>query len=194
MFERIMKIIRIIPKWFRSILKLFDIQSNVRILYKSEVIHENRTKASICKVTDQNLKDVCTYEGNKYLGKYKLFLAKGDPGYYAYLDGNWAHRMWFKIGPGVIKRWSIFPPLRLTAHEAYSHFCETAPSARGNNIPAAVLSKAAADLKGKVDCIYTIVDENNYASRRAMEKAGFKEVKRLKRIGFLWLNLSGTLK
>lgn len=172
----------------RFILKVFKIRHNVRILFKSHVIPDSLTKADIRKVTAGNLQDVCTYEGTRYLRKYRRFLVRGDPGYYAYLNGNWAHRMWFKIGPGAIETWSVSPAFRLKAREAYSHFCETAPAARGNNIPAAVLSKAAADLKDKADCFYTLVDENNIASRRAMEKAGFKEVKRLKRIGFLWFN------
>jgi hypothetical protein len=154
----------------------------------SEIINDNYTKASISNVTEQNIKDVCTYEKNKYLKKYRRFLSKGDLGYYAYLDGNWVHRTWITIGPGLINKWSRFPVFRLKEREAYCHFCETVPTVRGNNIPAAVLSKAAVDLKDKVNRFYTLVDENNYASRRVMEKSGFEEIKRLRVTEFFGFN------
>ena len=166
----------------------FLFRSNIRILFISGSINDNFTKAAICKVTDHNLKDVCAYEGNKYLNKYKKFLDNGDLGYYAYLDGNWVHRTWFKIGPGAINKWSQLPMFQLKPREIYCHFCETAPAACGCNIPAAVLKKAASDLKSKAEHFYTLIDESNYSSRRVMEKAGFKEVKRLRRIGILWFD------
>jgi GNAT superfamily N-acetyltransferase len=169
-------------------------QSNVRILYEGRLINDNYTKADICVVTEHNINDVYAYEGNKYLKKYKRFLAQGDLGYYAYLDGKWVHRTWVMIGPRVVNKWSNFPPIKLKTREAYCHFAETAPPARGYNISAAVLSRAAIDLKEKVDHFYTLVDENNYASRRVNEKAGFIEVKRLKRTSFLWFNFYRELK
>lgn len=187
----------IIRKIFTSISALFDklkLKSNVRILFGNRRINENYTKANICLVTIHNVSDVCEYEGNKYLKKYKKFLAQGDLGYYAYLDGKWVHRTWVIIGPRVIYKGSSFPPFVLKAGEAYCHFSETKPSARGHNIAAAVLSKITIDLKDKVDYIYTLVDENNYASCRVNEKAGFIEVKRLKRTTFLWFNFYQELK
>jgi L-amino acid N-acyltransferase YncA len=186
----IRKIVTSLTNLFRNL----KFESNVRILFKSGVINDNCTKADICVVTDRNISDVCEYEGNKYLEKYKKFFAQGDLGYYAYLDGKWAHRTWVTIGPKAVNRWSHFPPFKLKAREAYCHFAETAPTARGNNIPAAVLSRIAVDLKDKVDHFYTLVDENNYASCRVNEKAGFIGIKRLKRSGFLWFNVYRELK
>jgi RimJ/RimL family protein N-acetyltransferase len=181
-------IIRKIVTSLTTLFRNLKFESNIRILYKSQVISDNCSRANIDVVTERNICDVCEYEGNKYLKKYKKFIAQGDLGYYAYLDGRWVHRTWITIGPGVVNKWSHFPPFRLNAREAYCHFAETAPTARGQNISAAVLNRAAIDLKGKVDYFYTLVDENNFASRRVQEKAGFIEVKRLKRTSFLWLN------
>jgi len=191
---RIKIIIRKISTSISALFEKLKFKSNVRILFENRRINENYTKANICLVTVHNVSDVCEYEGDKYQKKYRKFLAQGDLGYYAYLDGNWVHRTWVMIGPRVINKWSHFPPFRLKAGEAYCHYCETAPTARGHNIPAAVLSRAAVDLKDKVDHFYTLVDENNYASCRVNEKAGFIEVKRLKRTSFLWFNFYQELK
>lgn len=186
--------IRRISAYVNLILKELRFKSNVRILFQNNVVTNNYSEAKIYNVIDQNIRDVYEYEGNKYLKKYKKFLAQGDLGYYAYLDGKWVHRTWVIIGPRVIYKGSSFPPFVLKAGEAYCHYCETAPSARGLNIAAAVLSRITIDLKDKVDYIYTLVDENNYASCRLNEKAGFIEVKRLKRTTFLWFNFYQELK
>lgn len=160
----------------------------------SETIKSNYTGANICDVTYKNIKDVCAYEADKYLKKYKKFLEKGDIGYYAYLDGKWVHRTWIAIGPAAVNKWSRFPPFRIQPREAYCHFGETVPAARGNNIPAAVLCKAAADLKDRISRFYTLVDENNSASRRVMEKSGFREIKRFRVTGILWFDFYRELK
>jgi ribosomal protein S18 acetylase RimI-like enzyme len=187
-------IIQKISTFLRILFEKLRFKSNVRILFENSVINDNCTKANICLVTSHNVSDVCEYEGNKYLKKYRKFLVQGDVGYYAYLDGNWVHRTWVMIGPRVIYKWSHLPPFRLKAGEAYCHFAETAPTARGHNIAAAVLNRIAVDLKDQVDHIYTIVDENNYASCRVNKKAGFIKVKRLKRTSFLWFNFYRELK
>jgi ribosomal protein S18 acetylase RimI-like enzyme len=160
-----------------------------RILYKCGSINEHFTAADIRAVTPENVEDICSYEGRKNIKKYKNFLAKGNIGYYAYLDGICVHRTWIILGPGVVKSFSTYPRFRLKPNEAYIHSGETAPSARGNNIPAAVFFKASADLKGRIDYFYCLVDANNTASRRVQEKAGFAEFKRLKWFSFLWLNM-----
>jgi ribosomal protein S18 acetylase RimI-like enzyme len=190
---RIKIVIRKILTFAGTFFKKLRFKSNVRILFKNSVNNDNYTKANISLVTFSNVSDICEYEGN-YLKKYRKFLAQGDVGYYAYLDGNWVHRTWVMIGPRVINKWTHFPPFRLKAGEAYCHFAETAPTARGHNIAAAVLSRIAVDLKDKVDYIYTLVDENNYASCRVNKKAGFIEVKKLKRTSFLWFNFYRELK
>ncbi|MHB1152955.1 MAG: GNAT family N-acetyltransferase [Eubacteriales bacterium] len=183
-----------VKSFFEYVFKLLKIRSYTRILFMSEAIKNNTAGAGICNVTCKNIKDVCAYEADKYLKKYTKFLANGDIGYYAYLDGNWVHRTWIAIGPVFINKWTRFPPFRIKAHEAYCHFCETAPAARGNNIPAAVLSKAAADLKGRINRFYTLVDENNVASRRVMEKSGFKEIKRFRITGIFWFDFYREIK
>lgn len=172
----------------RMLFETLKFKSVEMILFENKVINDIFTKAHIYRVTYRNVNDICEYEGNKYLKKYKRFLKRGDLGYYAYLDRKWMHRSWVVLGPRVIYGWFHFPPFVLKAGEAYCHFGETAPIARGQNISSAVLSRIAVDLKDKAEHIYTLVDENNYASRRTNEKAGFVEIKRIKKTSFLGLN------
>jgi GNAT superfamily N-acetyltransferase len=182
-----------IPERFKQLFQYLNLETNVMILFKSGNFPNCETKAVVCKVTDSNIRDVCRYEAKKYLKKYNHFLARGDVGYYAYLNGKWVHRSWFIIGPNVIRRFSYFPAFRLREREAYAHFIETAPEARGNNIALAVLSRAASDLKNSVDHIYSLVDEKNLSSIRLHEKAGFTEIKRMKKTGFLWFSFFKVL-
>jgi L-amino acid N-acyltransferase YncA len=144
--------------------------------------------AQICLVKENNLNDVINYEGTRNIRKYQRFLAQGDIGYYAYLNNQWVHRTWVKIGPQVVYHWVHFPPFRLESGEAYCHFGETVSSARGHNIAPAVLSQIALDLRNIVKHLYTRVDEKNRASQRAVEKAGFVEQKRQKVITLLGIS------
>ena len=90
--------------------------------------------------------------------------------------GNGCIALEVVLGPRVIYGW-FHSSFRIKSREAYCHFGETTPIARGQNISSAVLSRIAVDLKDKAEHIYTLVDENNYASRRTNEKAGFVEIK-----------------
>lgn len=181
-------------KLSERIVKLLHMRSYNRIFFMSENIENNESEAEIRNVTYENLKDVCVYESGKYQKKYKKFLSKGDIGYYAYLDGKWVHRTWIAIGPVKVNKWSRFPPFSIKDHEAYFHFGETVPAARGKNISAAVLCKAASDLKNRIFRFYTLVDENNIASRRVMEKSGFKEIKKFRVTRILWFDFYMELK
>jgi GNAT superfamily N-acetyltransferase len=191
---RIENITQKVSTLIRTLFEALKYNTVEMILFENHVINDIFTKAHICMVTYRNVTDICEYEGEKNLKKYKRFLQRGDLGYYAYLDGKWIHRSWVVLGPRVTNRWFRFPPFVLKSGEAYCHFGETAPISRGRNISSAVLSRIAEDLKGKAEHIYTLVDENNYASRRANEKAGFVEIKRIKKTSFFGLNFYRKLK
>ena len=174
--------------------EIFKFKSKVIIYYENNLSKNNSTEASICLVDSSNISDAAEYEGSGYVKRYKKFLAQGDIGYYAYLDNRWVHCSWVKIGPQAIYKWVHFPPFTLKAREAYCHFGKTLPMARGHNIAPTVLSTITKNLQGKVDHIYTRVDEKNVASRRAVEKAGFVEKRRQQVITILGFNFQSPAK
>ncbi|MFX4263309.1 hypothetical protein ACOBQJ_14060 [Pelotomaculum propionicicum] len=164
-----------------SLYQIFKYSSKVVIQYEHKTNKTFSTEAVICPVTIENAGDASVYNGDRFIiEKYKKMLLQGDLGYYAYLDNKWVHRSWVKVGPKRIEKWYHLPPQTLKADEAYCHFGETAPSARGYGIAPAVLSRIISDLKSKVNHIYVMVDENNLPSRKTVEKAGFIEIKRKK--------------
>lgn len=174
----------LINKLVNKIISLYQIlkySSKAVIQYEHKINQDLTTEAVICPVTYENVGDVSIYEGVHHnINKYKKMLLQGDLGYYAYLNNKWVHRSWVKVGPKTIDKWYHLPPQKLRADEAYCHFGETLPSARGYGIAPAVLSRIISDLKNKVNHIYVIVDENNVSSRKTVEKAGFIEIKRKK--------------
>lgn len=174
----------LINKLVNKIISLYQIlkySSKAVIQYEHKINKDLTTEAVICPVTYENVGDVSIYEGVHHnINKYKKMLLQGDLGYYAYLNNKWVHRSWVKVGPKTIDKWYHLPPQKLRADEAYCHFGETLPSARGYGIAPAVLSRIISDLKNKVNHIYVIVDENNVSSRKTVEKAGFIEIKRKK--------------
>lgn len=182
------KYIKFIVQKINDIWDLLKYKSQIVILYENKSKINNHTEARICQVTEDNINDSSVYDGKLTMKKYRKMLLIGDIGYYAYLNNEWVHRSWVKVGPNKVDKWHHIPPFKLRSNEACCHLGETVPSARGYGISPAVLSKIISDLRGKFDHIYTIVDENNFPSRRAVEKAGFKAIKRKKVFSIMGLN------
>lgn len=125
--------------------------------------------ADVRPVTKKNVDDAKSFQADHYLCRFHEFLARGDEGYYAYLDGKCAHRSWV-LHNGVMDV-DIFYHRPLKGNEMFIHWCETAFWARGHNLYPATLGVIIANHPGKRVCIS--VNEKNIASRQGIEKAGF---------------------
>jgi RimJ/RimL family protein N-acetyltransferase len=73
-------------------------------------------------------------------------------------------RLWSRHGT-----WAIGP------EEAYVHYCETSPEARGRGLYPAVLGHIARE-RSDLAALYIACESENLASRRGIEKAGFAEI------------------
>jgi GNAT superfamily N-acetyltransferase len=113
--------------------------------------------------------------------EFRSFLARGDRGFYAYRDGRVVHRTWVRMGPATERLWHAWGAIEVPAGEAYLHYCETAPSARGLGLYPATLAHAAgvARLLGARE-VSISTDLENAASRRGIERAGFTEYRRVR--------------
>jgi len=141
---------------------------------------ENRNATSVVEireVTAENVNDALAFQSQKQIQLFSDFLGRGDKGFYGYLDNSCVHRSWVVSGPAKVMLYKFFS-LDINASEVFIQYCETAPGVRGKNIFAHVLNHMANQFKGKR--VLTSVDLSNASSRRSMEKAGFKEVDRIK--------------
>ena len=86
------------------------------------------------------------------------------------------HRTWTKSnGVATIHAFYTIP---LSSNQIFIHWCETASSARGHGIYPKVLHRVCNEHPS--DEILIAVNENNLASRRGVEKAGFIIKERIK--------------
>lgn len=114
-------------------------------------------------------------ESQARIEEFRSFLARGDLGFYGYVEGRVVHRAWVRPGPVRVPTWHSFAPLDIGENEAWIHYCETAPEARGKGIYPAVLGEVVARLRKAGTTRCTIGTEaSNLASRRGIEKAGFE--------------------
>ncbi|OCL85623.1 hypothetical protein [Arcobacter porcinus] len=153
--------------------------------YKNETIivydlknYQIQTSVAIIKhATNENLKDVLYFQSKRYINIFKNFLSLGDKGYFAYLEDKCIHRSWVKSNEQVVyPHWAY--PYKLKKDEVFIHYCETAPEARGKNIYPHVLSNI---IKGHQDKdILISVNDENIASKKGVEKVGFRERERVK--------------
>jgi RimJ/RimL family protein N-acetyltransferase len=131
----------------------------------------------ITSVSNNNIKDVLSFQPSRYVAIFERFLRQGDVGYYAYLDGKCCHRSWLQKGPQWVSI-NPFIQMKLEKNEGYIHYCETAPWARGKGIYPAVLSRIAEDHENLCN-LFICVNSENKASLRGVEKVGFKERERI---------------
>lgn len=130
-------------------------------------------------ITLANVDKARTMEPAYRLDQFRQFLAWGDAGYFALHNGDVVHRSWVQFGPRLVQQHHQFAPYRLEAHEAYIHYCETHPSARGLGIYPAMLAHILRELKDRgIHGCYIATTSANLASRRGIEKVGFHPVQR----------------
>jgi RimJ/RimL family protein N-acetyltransferase len=139
---------------------------------------EAAASVDIRAVTETNVEDARVFDPPKRLDEFRAFLARGDRGWYGYVDGRWVHRSWLVHGPAVMRLWAGYGTWPVPDRGAYIHYCETTPEARGRGIYPAVLNHIARET-GSHD-LYITTDVGNTASRRGIEKAGFAEYARVR--------------
>lgn len=147
------------------------------ILYDLKEYTPHSSVATIKLTTEDNLSDVLHFQSQRYIDIFKNFLLLGDKGYFAYLQDKCIHRSWVKSNEQVVyPHWAY--PYKLKKDEVFIHYCETAPEARGKNIYPHVLSNI---IKGHQDKdILISVNDENIASKKGVEKVGFRERERVK--------------
>jgi len=143
--------------------------------------HEKDTAATspvtIAKADKNSISDVLTFDTADYLPVYTRFFDEGQTCYLAYLDNRCVHRSWVIDKPqNVHSHWAHSMPLK--ENEVFIHYCFTDPKARGKNIFTYVLSEICREYKNYKALI--AVEGSNKASRKSIEKAGFKPFMQIK--------------
>lgn len=184
----------------KKVIKKIYIYFKSRIyINETEILFDNfknmvqKSPAKIVQTNYNNLVDILTFQDSKYLKIFRNFLDNGDKGYFAYLNGKCVHRSWIQFGEKEVEV-HRFLKRKIKKDEAFIHYCETAPEARGKNIYPAVLSRIVNDFKGKYKNIYISTNINNLASRRGIEKAGFKEIEKIRIIVILGIKIKKIIK
>jgi len=180
----IKKVIKKIYIYFKSRIYI----NETAILFKSFKNIIQTSPAKIVQANHNNLTDILIFQDPKYIGIFNKFLDSGDKGYFAYLNNKCVHRSWVQFGEKEVEI-HRFLKRKIEKDEAFIHYCETAPEARGKNIYPAVLSKIVTDLKDKYRNIYISTNIKNKASRRGIEKAGFVEIERIKIVVILGIKI-----
>ena len=185
----IKKVIKKIYIYFKSRIYI----NETVILFKSFKNIIQTSPAKIVQANYNNLVDILTFQDSKYLKIFRNFLDNGDKGYFAYLNGRCVHRSWVQFGEREVSL-APFIKRKIKQDEAYIHYCETAPEARGKNIYPAVLSRIVNDFKDKYKNIYISTNIKNIASRKGIEKAGFRERERVHLLIIFGIKIKRTLK
>ncbi|RXI25322.1 hypothetical protein [Aliarcobacter trophiarum] len=146
------------------------------VVYNLKNYQIETSVATIKHATSENIKDVLYFQPQRYINIFENFLSLGDKGYFAYLQDKCIHRSWVKSNHQIVyPHWAY--PYKLKENELFIHYCETAPEARGKNIYPHVLSNIIDDYKDKD--ILISVDDENIASKKGVEKVGFRERERV---------------
>ena len=153
-----------------------------------QMVAPNRT-VQIQVVTCDNCDDALTYEPREKVDVFHQFLDRGDIGFYAYLAGQFVHRSWVTLGPKTVSRWKRYAPLELKKGEAYIHWCETVPSARGLGVYPTVLNHIVGVLSDRAREFYISTTGDNAASRNGIKKAGFSLISGCEVTAFLGLGV-----
>jgi ribosomal protein S18 acetylase RimI-like enzyme len=151
----------------------------VIIVYRNQASVTLPSPLEIRRVDLDNLVDALSMEPPERVEEFRGFLERGDLGYYAYREGTVVHRAWVRLGPLTVPTYFGFVPIRIPVGDAFIHYCETAPSARGTGVYPAVLAHITSELRARGIREITISTTlDNQASRRGIEKAGFEEMRR----------------
>jgi hypothetical protein len=137
------------------------------------------TQVEIRPVDTGNVADARTMEPEERIAEFRAFLARGDAGYYGYLEGRVVHRSWVRVGPLSAPLWHGYGRLDLPAGARYVHYCETAPAARGRHAYPAALAHIAAEFGARSpQGVWISTDERNTASVHGITRGGFDFVTR----------------
>ena len=146
------------------------------LVFLNQRLVELSSPAEIRLVDESNVADALSMEPPERIEQFRAHLARGDRGYYAYLDGKVVSRMWAQRGPVVGRLWSSWGAAPVGPHGVYLHSGETAPSARGLGIYPAILARAAADARqAGITQILGFSAIENIGSQRGLAKAGYVE-------------------
>jgi L-amino acid N-acyltransferase YncA len=147
------------------------------IVYRHKQLHELAAGGEIRGVTMDSAADALSMDPPGRIEEFRRFLARGDRGYYGYVSGKVVHRSWLVKGPAIMPLWRRFGAWPVAAGEAYVHYCETSPEARGRGFYPAALSRIAHDAQAEgIRALFIATEKDNHASRRGIEKAGFAEI------------------
>ncbi|WP_338449637.1 hypothetical protein R4Z09_26255 [Niallia oryzisoli] len=170
----------------KKIIKLILTRLFVRetvILFMMDQVKEIVSPAVIKKATYENINDILNFQEDKYLSTFKGFLEKGDIGYLGYLNSQCIHRTWVVTQEGTIIYMHPLLKRKLNKNEVYIHYCETSPSARGNNVYSHVISEIAKEYSNKK--VLICVNRKNIPSIRGVIKAGYKPIESITVIALL---------
>lgn len=148
------------------------------ILFQHQRHTDQKSPATVVEANKDNIGDVLSFQDERYVKTFNRFLDIGDKGYFAYLNGKCVHRSWVKHKPQNVFLHPLLS-ISLNYNEAFIHYCETAPDARGKNIYPHVLSRIAADFKN-YSRILISVNKKNTPSIKGVKKAGFVELESYK--------------
>lgn len=151
--------------------------NEIIILYSLKNYQSQTSVATIKHTTGDNIKDILHFQHERYINIFKDFLSLGDKGYFGYLQDKCIHRSWLKGNGQVIHPHWVYP-YKLKENEVFIHYCETAQEARGKNIYPYVLSNIIEEHQDKE--ILISVNDENIASKKGVEKVGFRERERVK--------------
>lgn len=104
----------------------------------------------------------------------KTRLERGDSCYLAFIDGQAVHRSWVTSTPCWVKdAKAIFRPL---INEFYVYDSYTLPRYRSRGAFTSTLIKILADYQARGSFIWIAARNDNFPSRRAIEKVGFEKI------------------
>ena len=159
----------------RALRRFSTFRTVVCIVYRHERAAPSASGADIRAVSAAHVEDALSMDSPRRIEEFRSFLARGDRGYYAYVGGRCAHRSWLVRGPATMRLWGRYGAWPVGAEEAYVHYCETSAEARGLGLYPAVLGHIARETVG-LRSLYIATEQDNQASRRGIEKAGFVEI------------------
>ena len=137
------------------------------ILFQHETATEQKAPVEIRYASPETIRDILSFQPERYV--------------------KVVHRSWVKHTPQTVRLHACLP-MRLQENEAFIHYCETAPQARGKNIYPHVLTKIADDFKDRKRT-FVAVNAKNVGSIKGIEKAGFKEAGRWKLLVLLGIRI-----
>ena len=126
---------------------------------------------AVKKVTYDNVTDTQRFEKKSYIKIYQNMLQHGDSGYFGYIDGKCACRLWGMVRP----KEQLYYGSQLDMKEdgIYVHYVETAKDFRRQGIARECLASLIDDYQDRY--IYSIVNIENLASMNLHKELGFKE-------------------